>query len=215
LQLFDIHNTFTIVFGYPLSYAEIIATFFGLFSIWLATKQIIWTWLTGLISIIFSFIIFYQVRLYSDMFLQVYFFIANVYGWLIWERQLQQTTRVTRLSKNARALTSILLIIATIAFGIFIKNIHLLFPNVFSHPASFPFIDSLIAVASVIGTILLAKRIIDNWLVWLTVDLICVFVYASKNIMFISLEYAVFCFLACLGLFKWQKSLTTDSHSVG
>ena len=207
MRLFDINNTFTTIFGYPLSYVEFIATFFGLFSIWLATKQVIWTWSTGLINIASSFIIFYQVQLYSDMFLQVYFFITNIYGWVIWKKQFQENRPVTVLSGKARILLFVLIIVSTIAFGILVKNIHLLFPKVFIHPASLPFIDTFIAVASIIGTILLAKRIVDNWALWLIVDIICVFVYAFKNIIFISLEYAVFCLLACLGLFSWLKSI--------
>ena len=114
------------------------------------------------------------------------------------------------LSRKARVLLFVLIIVSTIVFGILVKNIHLLFPKIFIHPASFPFIDTFIAVASIIGTILLAKRIIDNWALWLIVDIICVFLYAFKNIMFISLEYAVFCLLACLGLFSWLKSIRNE-----
>jgi nicotinamide mononucleotide transporter len=215
VKLFDINNTFTTIVGYHLSYCELIATFFGLFSIWLATKQVIWTWPTGLINIVFSFIIFYQVQLYSDMFLQIYFFITNIYGWVIWKNQFQGNKPVTALSRKARVLLFVLIIVSTFVFGILVKNIHLLFPKVFIHPASFPFIDTFIAVASIIGAILLAKRIIDNWALWLIVDLICVFVYAFKNIMFISLEYAVFCLLACLGLFSWLKSIRNERVYIG
>jgi len=215
LQLFDINNTFTTIFGYPLSYVEFIATFFGLFSIWLATKQVIWTWSIGLINIVSSFIIFYQVQLYSDMFLQVYFFITNIYGWVIWKNQFQKNRPVTALSGKARVLLFVFIIVSTSVFGILVKNIHLLFPKIFIHPASFPFIDTFIAVASIIGTILLAKRIIDNWALLLIVDIICVFVYAFKNIMFITLEYAVFCLLACLGLFSWLKSIRMKEFDTG
>ena len=144
------------------------------------------------------------------MFLQAYFFITNIYGWVIWKNQFQENRSVTALSRKARVLLFVLIIVSTIVFGILVKNIHLLFPKVFIHPASFPFIDTFIAVASIIGTILLAKRIIDNWAVWLIVDIICVFLYAFKNIMFISLEYAVFCLLACFGLFSWLKSIRNE-----
>ena len=216
MKLFDINNTFTTIFGYPLSYIEFIAILFGLLSIWLATKQIIWTWSTGLISIVFSFIVFYQVQLYSDMFLQIYFFITNIYGWIIWKNHFQENEPITTLTAKTRFLLFLLITVFTLAFGILVKNIHLLFPKVFILPASFPFIDTFIAVASIIATILLAKRIIENWVIWLIVDTICVFVYASKNIAFFSVEYAVFCILACLGLFSWRKSIRkSNEFSVG
>jgi nicotinamide mononucleotide transporter len=213
VKLFEINETFITILGYPLSYVEFIATFFGLFSIWLATKQVILTWSTGLINIVFSFMIFYQVQLYSDMFLQIYFFITNIYGWVIWKKHFQGNRPVTALSRKTRVLLLILILISTVVFGLLVKNIHLIFPKVFIHPASFPFIDTLIAVTSIIGTILLAKRIIDNWALWLIIDMICVVVYALKNIIFISIEYAVFCILACLGLFSWRKSIRTEKVS--
>ena len=115
------------------------------------------------------------------------------------------------LLKKTRITLIIIIAIVSFVFGIVIKNIHLLFPKLFTHPASFPFIDTFIAVASIIGTILLAKRKIDNWVLWLIVDAIAVFVYAQKNIKFISLEYGVFCFLACVGLSSWLKSLKNES----
>src|ERR1017187_10654611 len=108
MKLFEINDTFITIFGYPLSYVEFIATFFGLFSIWLATKQVIWTWSIGLINIVSSLIIFYQVQLYSDMFLQVYFFITNIYGWIIWKNQFKDNRPVTALSRKARGLLFIL-----------------------------------------------------------------------------------------------------------
>lgn len=207
MKLFDIHNIFITIYGYPLSYIEFIATFFGLFSIWLAVKQNIFTWITGLINIISSFIIFYQVRLYSDMFLQAYFFVTNIYGWIVWKNQFQDKRPVTTLLTKTRITLIIIITLVSIVFGIFVKNIHLLFPGIFIYPASFPFIDSFIAVTSIIGTILLAKRKIDNWVLWLIVDAIGVFVYALKDIRFISFEYGVFCFLAYMGLSSWFKSL--------
>jgi nicotinamide mononucleotide transporter len=207
VRFFDINYNFTSIFGYSLSYSEFIATLFGLLSIWLATKQNIWTWPMGLVSVFFSFFVFYQVHLYSDMFLQIYFFITNIYGWLVWKNQFNDNRPVSTLSRKTRIQISILIIFSTLIFGILVKNIHLLLPTVFDHPASFPFIDTFIAIASIVGTMLLAKRITDSWTLWLIVDIICVFVYAFKNILFFSLEYAIFCLLACLGLLSWRQSI--------
>ena len=207
LKLFDIANVFIIIFGYPLSYIEFISTFFGIVSIWLAAKQSIWSWSTGLISIISSLIIFYQVQLYSDMFLQVFFFITNIYGWIVWRKQFHEKKPVGTLSPKTRIILILFIIVSTFIFGMLMKNIHLLLPALFIHPASFPFIDTFIAMASIVATILLTRRKIDNWILWLFVDVICVFIYALKNIKFISLEYGVFCLLACVALSSWIKSI--------
>lgn len=141
------------------------------------------------------------------MFLQVYFFITSIYGWLNWKSQHQKDKPISILSNKKRILLFSILIILTLPLGYLVKNIHLLLPKIFIHPAAFPFIDTFIAISSIIGTILLAKRILENWLLWIIVDIICVYVYAKKNILFISIEYGVFVVLASYGLFLWLKSI--------
>ena len=206
MNVFDINNTLIKVFEYPLSYVEFIGTFSGLISVWLATKQNILTWTTGFINIICFFAIFYQVHLYSDMILQIYFFITSVYGWITWRYQKQIKKPISILSMNKRILFCVVIIISTIIFGFLVKNIHLLLPKIFEHPASFPFVDTFIAITSIIATVLLAKRILENWVCWIIVDLVCVFVYLKKNILFISIEYGIFFLIACYGFFLWIKS---------
>lgn len=203
---FDINNTLTKIFGYQLSYVEFIGTLLGLVSIWFAAKQNILTWTTGLINIICFFAIFYQVHLYSDMFLQIYFFITSIYGWITWRNQKQIDKPISILSSNKRVLFAFIIFISTIVFGILVKNIHLIFPKIFKHPASFPFIDTFIAITSIIATVFLAKRILENWLLWIIVDIIAVYVYMKKNILFISIEYGIFALLGIYGFLLWIKT---------
>ena len=206
MNIFDIHNILTSVFGYDLSYVELVGTFFGLLSVWFAAKENILTWSTGLINVICFFAIFYQVNLYSDMFLQIYFFITSIYGWITWRTQNKKAKPISLLTNKQRIVTLFIIVCSTLILGIFVKNIHLLFPELFSIQASYPFADTFIAVSSVIATILLAKRILENWFLWITLDIVCVFVYAKKHIYFISIEYAIFFLLASYGLFLWIKS---------
>lgn len=206
MNIFDIHNIATSAFGYDLSYVELTGTLFGLLSVWFAAKENILTWSTGLINVICFFAIFYQVNLYSDMFLQIYFFITSIYGWITWNNQNKKAKPISLLTTKQRIITLSLIIFSTIILGFFVKNIHLLFPKIFSIPASYPFADTFIAVSSVIATIFLAKRILENWFLWITLDIVCVFVYAKKHIYFISIEYAIFFLLASYGLFLWIKS---------
>jgi nicotinamide mononucleotide transporter len=212
LSIFDINNTLATIFEYQLSYVEFIGTFFGLISVWLAAKQNIGTWPTGLMNVICFFAIFYQVHLYSDMFLQVYFFITSIYGWITWKNQRKLNKPISLLSNTRRISLLILISISTLLFGILVKNIHVLLPNIFIHPASYPFLDTFIAVCSIIATLLLAKRILENWILWIVVDIICVYVYTKKHILFISIEYGVFFLLASYGLFLWIKLIKNDNR---
>lgn len=214
MNIFDIANIAVNINGYELSYAELTGTVFGLLSVWFAAKQNILTWGAGLINILFFFAIFYQVQLYSDMFLQVYFFITSIYGWAVWKKQKADHRPVYSLSTKSRLLTGICIIILTGLLGLLIKKIHLLLPGVFKQPASFPFADTFIAVCSIIATVFLAKRFWENWILWIVVDVVCVFVYFKKGIFFISAEYAVFFGLAVYGLILW-KQIAPDENRIG
>ena len=77
MTLFDINNIAYEIIGYQISYVELIGTLFGLISVYLATKTNILTWATGIINELFLFILFFQVQLYADMFLQVFFFVVT------------------------------------------------------------------------------------------------------------------------------------------
>jgi nicotinamide mononucleotide transporter len=189
-----------------------VGTFFGLISVWFAAKENILTWSTGLINVISFFAIFYQVNLYSDMFLQIYFFITSIYGWITWRNQNKKAKPISILTATQRIIVLFVIISSTLILGLFVKNIHHLFPKVFSIPASYPFADTFIAVSSVLATILLAKRILENWFLWIALDLICVFVYAKKHIYFISIEYAIFFLLATYGLILWIKSTNNGNR---
>lgn len=201
---FSIQNTFITVYGYPLSYIEFLGTLTGLISVWLATKSNIWTWPIGLLNVTCFFLIFFEVRLYSDMFLQVYFFVTSIYGWIVWHNKTENG-EVKILSNSRRIVFSIIIILSTIVVGFAVKNIHLIFPQVFNKPASYPFVDTFVAVISIIANLLLAQRKLENWILWILADIISVVLYTKKMVMFISIEYFVFVCLATAGLIMWIK----------
>jgi nicotinamide mononucleotide transporter len=200
----SINNTFVHVFGYPLSYIEFLGTLTGLISVWLAAKANIWTWPVGLINVVSFFLIFFEIHLYADMFLQVYYFITSLYGWVVWYNK-SGDGEIAVLSKNRRTSLLIIIVLSTLIFGFIVSKIHLILPSVFSKPASYPFPDTFLAVLSIIATILLAQKKLENWILWIIVDVISVVLYAKKGVMVISVEYFVFVCLAVVGLVSWIK----------
>ena len=212
-ELLDINSVFFNVLNYPVSYVEFVGTFAGLISVWLAAKSNIWTWPTGLVNVVCFFVIFYQVQLYSDMFLQAYFFAMSIYGWIVWSKQNQlEVNPITLLSNKARILSVLILIVATAVFGTLMLNIHTILPAVFAKPASFPYLDTLTTVASILATVFLAKRIFESWILWIAVDIISIGLYATKGIMLISIEYVIFLCLASYGFYNWYILLRDDER---
>lgn len=209
MNFFEIQNIAFQVVDYPISYVELIGTLFGLISVYFASKANILTWSTGIINEFFLFLLFFQVQLYADMLLQVYFFIVTLYGWYNWktnskEKKISETNLINKLWLT----TSI--IIFSLFSGVLFANIHIYLPYVFKEKASYPFLDSLIMVISIIATILLAKKKVETWYMWIAVDIICVGLYFKKGVYFLSLEYLIFLGLAIYGLYNWRKQLKND-----
>jgi nicotinamide mononucleotide transporter len=204
---FDITFILFTIWHYPVSFIELAGTLTGLACVWLAARQNILTWPIGMVSMVCFFAIFYQVHLYSDMFLQVYFFVMSVYGWLNWSKQHQAHIPVSVLDNKARTMVFAAVAATTAALGFMMTGIHSWLPALFPQPAAYPFVDTFIAVASVLALVLQARRILENWILWIAIDIVAVYVYYDRNIRLVSIEYAVFTILAVYGFFAWLKDV--------
>lgn len=206
MWFFNIESIAFSFWDYQVSYIELIGTLFGLISVYLATKANIWTWPTGIVNEFFLFILFYQVGLYADMTLQVYFFAVTLLGWYNWKAR-KSTIKISFLTTRQQLLIPLGLALGTLAFGFLFRNIHQLLPSYFSKPAAYPFVDSFVMVASIIATVLLARKKMENWYLWMAVDVVCVVLLYHKKIYFLSAEYAVFLGLVVFGFINWKRRL--------
>lgn len=185
---------------------EWFGVFTGLLCVWLAAKNNIWNWPIALISVTIYIFIFFEAKLYADMGLQVYFFIMNGYGWYFWSKSKnnQSIERPISLITSKEIILSIgatILFTAALGFFLFKKT-----------DASFPFIDSFCTACSLIAQLLLARRIIQNWLVWIFVDIIYVGVYFSKDLYATALMYLLYIAIAAMGYLDWRKIYREQKH---
>jgi nicotinamide mononucleotide transporter len=206
ITYFDINNIAFEVLGYSVSYVELIGTLFGFISVYFASRANILTWSTGIINELFLFLLFFQVQLYADMFLQLYFFVVTIYGWRNWK--LNNTSNsISTLNLNSRLKISAVLIVASFILGYVFSKIHLFMPAFFKSPSSYPYTDSLVMVLSITATILLARKKVETWYLWILVDAICIFLFLKKGVGFLALEYFLFLGLVTYGLLNWKKQL--------
>jgi nicotinamide mononucleotide transporter len=204
--LFDVQEVFFTVLDHPVSYVEFIGTVLGLISVFLAARANIFTWPTGIANAIFFLVIFYQIQLYSDMFLQMYFCCMGVYGWFTWKYRAEHQQSAIRTLRNRNRLQLGGLIAAVVLIiGTLISQIHVLLPRIFEKPASYPYIDTFIAVSSVLAVILLARRIFETWVLWILVDITSIGLYYVKGVKLIAVEYVIFLSLAVLGVLSWYR----------
>lgn len=205
-DFFDTQNIMAQVAGYPLSYIEFISVISGLLAVWYASRANILTWAVGIVNILTAFVIFYQVQLYADMFLQVYYMVVTVIGWLRWKKSDAQIDKgISFLSNLQRFKTIFLIGLFTIIVGYVMQNLPYYLPSFFPQPTAYPYIDSYIAVLSVAAMLLMAQKKVENWWLWIMVDCIACVLYYIKDIKFIAFQYFIFLLLALYGAYHWQK----------
>jgi nicotinamide mononucleotide transporter len=182
------------------NYIEIIAAVLGVAGVWLTTKQIIWCWPVGLLNVILSIIVFFNSKLYADVTLQIFYLIMTLYGWYNW--------LWGGISKNHLPVRKILkqeIVIMLLAGIIFSFVVGFLFSEYTD--AALPYIDSFVAVWGVIATYAMAKKITENWIMWIIIDAVCVGIYFYKELYAFTALYFVFVVLAVYGLIEWKKEL--------
>ncbi len=212
MSFLDINNTFFTVLDYPMSYLEFFGTLAGGLAVWLSAKGNIWSWPIGLVNVTLFFFLFYQVQLYPDMFLQAFFFVTNLMGWWRWSHPAVQEAddkhelRISFMSARWLKLFLIIGLAGTLLMGSFAENLHVQFPSLFSLPSAFPYADSFVTVMSIVATYLMVQKKVECWLVWLVVDVVATYMYFQKGILFVAVEYLIFCFIAAYGFFTWWRA---------
>jgi nicotinamide mononucleotide transporter len=209
LNLLSVNNIAAVIFGYSMSYVELIGTLLYLWSVWLITKRKILTWPVGIVSVLLYMVLFYQIRLYSDAFEQVYYLGASVYGWIIWNKSVEDDGRIKDVTySNGRSILFWIVItgFVSIVTGVFMAGIHDLLPVIFPEAASFPFLDALTTIMSFTAMWLMARKRIESWFYWIIVDGIGVWLYFVKDVKFVSLLYIILLAMAFNGLRLWNRA---------
>ncbi len=145
-------------------------------------------------------VVFYEAKLYADMGLQVYFLFMAIYGWYFWINRTEQDTKIKPVRRITRPILmmGLLVVVAfTILFGTFLER---------NTDAFYPYLDSLCAGGSLFGAFLLSRRILENWLVWLVVDVIYLYLYLSKALYLTTLLYIAYLVVAIIGYRAWKKN---------
>jgi nicotinamide mononucleotide transporter len=209
--LMDLINVNFIIFnvwGHSISFIEFIGTLFGLLSVCLATRINMVTWLAGVINHIAFLLLFYQVQLYLDMLFQIYFTLLCIYGWVHWKMSLSgKSKEVMMLGERQRIIWLIGIGVIAAAWGTLIAHIHTFLPEFFPYAVEYPYIDAFIAVGSIIACFLMARKIVEAWILWVLVDIVSIIFNAVNGVYFITTEYGIFLAIASYGLYGWIKEL--------
>jgi len=185
------------------NYIELSATVFGLFYILLSIKQNIWCWPAGLITSALYVYVFFVSKFYADMGLQVYYVFVSLYGWYHWKfgakSKKQDDLKITKTNVK----TAIVLLLVTALFFILISYILVNFTD-----SPVPYWDSFTTSASFVATWMLARKMIEHWIIWIVVDSISLGLYLYKGLYPTVILFGVYTILAILGYIEWKRKMT-------
>ena len=208
--------------GYQLSWIEAVATIFGLLCIWYASQAKLINFFFGIINVSLFAVIFYQIQLYGLLMLQVFFLLANIYGWYAWQAKndCDETLEIRWLTREKRfiAIAFTTLAIAALTYAIdpvfqaltnavisLLNGLGIEQAAVIVEPDAYPFWDASITIMSVVAQILMTRKYVENWLLWMVVNVISVGVYIAQGVYVLALEYTLVFFIAANGFRHWQR----------
>ena len=181
---------------------EIIGFISGFTGVFLTVKKNKWCFPIGIINVIISCFLFYESRLYADSLQQLVYIPLLIVGWLNWNKNVETEFIVERIKKKEAALYFSLFILTGVVLGFILKT----YSN-----ASFPWIDSMATSASFLAQYLIAKKKIENWIIWIIVNVVYMFVYLQKDLSLYAILYCVYLFLAIQGYYQWRKQLKSTT----
>lgn len=179
---------------------EIPATITAFLNIFLAARNSIWNWLFGLIAVTLYGVIFYHARLYGNMSLQVVYFIFQIYGFYQWQYggEKHGVLSVTRMPRALYWIAAIAFLMLFLGYFFILSD----YTN-----STTPIIDAITTAMSLIAQWMMCKRWIENWFLWMLMDLVAVEMYWNKNLHLTALLYASFFILCCAGVRTWKRSM--------
>lgn len=188
----------------PYSLAEIAGVVCGALGVWLTIRQHVWCWPVGILNVTLFIVVFLHARLYGAMALQVVYLALSIYGWYAWLHGASGDGRL-RVSNTPRRWLGGLLILATVAgvaLAILLRS---------RTDEALPFWDAGTTTFSLAAQWMTTRKWLENWIVWIVVDVVYVGMYASQGLYPTAGLYAVFVVMAVLGYLEWRRSMRRDA----
>lgn len=182
---------------------EIAAIVFTLANVWLAVKENMWTWPTGIASVVLYGIVFYQSRFYLNAGLQVIYFILSIHGWYEWLHGGANKSELHVRKTTPRQWAACMIAGVLLSAALYWLTLKM--------QGQSPISDAITTGFSLVGQWMLNEKLLENWLIWLAVDIIYVPLFFFGGRAASALLYAFFCVLCVKGFIDWRKSLALSA----
>ncbi len=179
---------------------EAIAVGFGIVSVYLSTRENIWSWPTALVNVTLFFALFFRSGLYSDTGLQVVYFALSIYGWYEWLYGGAGRTAI-KVSRTGRRTWIILCATAAVLWTV-LGAVTSRLPG-----TALPYVDAATTTTSLIAQWMMTRKLLENWLIWIAVDVVYVGMFVFKGLYLTAFNYGIYLALAALGYVAWKRSI--------
>jgi nicotinamide mononucleotide transporter len=182
----------------PMDITEVLGFVTGAWSVWLTVKENVWNWPIGIANSAFYVIVFAHSRLFADSSLNGLYVALGFLGWYWWLKGGENRS-VLHVGRT-NAITALILVVlgaaGTIGMTRFLETVH----------DSAPFLDAVTTVLSLIAEFMLARKLLENWYVWIAADVIYIGLYSYRSLYLTSVLYAIFLAMCIAGWMRWSRS---------
>lgn len=182
------------------NYVEILGVVFSILYLYFSIRQNILLWPMGIASALLYMVVFFQSKFYADMGLNGYYVVISIYGWFFWKRGKEEQESGLPVSRLGRKNAVILLLVTTAAFvgiGVVLKAYT---------DSPVPYWDAFTTAVSFTATWMLARKILENWILWIIVDLVSMGLYLYRGLYPTLLLFGIYTTMAVIGYYKWLRS---------
>ena len=191
--------------GAKTSWSEALGFITGVLCVWMTVYENVWNFPVGVANSAFFVVLFFKTRLYADLGLNVLYILLGLQGWYLWlyggNRLLERSSnadtvlRVTRADSRDAWQTALIVLAGVPLLTLYLTRIN----------GAAPFMDSLLTAMSVAAQLLLNRKRLENWLVWIAADIMYIGLYAYKSLYLTAFLYALFTALAVAGYRQWEE----------
>ena len=185
---------------------DITTTILGLAYILLEYKASVWMWVIGFFMQCLGIVLYYQKGLYADCGMEFYYLAMTIYGFIAWMRHKQKTSDLP--IRHMPKKTAIVWIGLGLVFWLVIYLILANFTD-----SRVPVADAFTTAFSIVGIWALARKYLEQWFVWIVVDVVTCGLYFYKDIPFKASLYGVYVIIAIFGYLKWKKSISLQDNT--
>ena len=190
-------------FGWqPPSVTEALGFVTGALCVYLVVRENVWNFPVGIANSAFFLVLFAGARLYGDAALQVVYIALGFQGWYLWLRGGENRTplRVERASRRLLAGVAAFVVAATAGLTLFFRHVN----------DSAPFLDAFTTALSLGAQYLLNRKAVENWWLWMTADVLYIYLYFTRGLHLTAVLYFVFLGLCVAGLRRWLKTMRRE-----